>query len=47
VNSGEIGQSYPNTAQSSVPVDTTYATVGVTMPRNFNLSMIASQASGT
>jgi uncharacterized repeat protein (TIGR01451 family) len=41
VNSGEIGQSYPNSAQSSVPVDTTYATVGVSMPRVVYLSLIA------
>jgi uncharacterized repeat protein (TIGR01451 family) len=40
VNSGEIGQSYPNSAQSSVPVDTTYATVGVTMPRVVYLPLI-------
>jgi uncharacterized repeat protein (TIGR01451 family) len=41
LDSGEIGSIYPNTAVSSTPVDTTYATVRVTMPRNLYLPVIA------
>jgi uncharacterized repeat protein (TIGR01451 family) len=41
VDSGEIGGVYPNTAVSSTPVDTTYATVRVTMPLKVYLPVIA------
>jgi uncharacterized repeat protein (TIGR01451 family) len=41
VDSAEVGIAYPNTAASSVPMDTTYATVKVVMPRPIYLPIVA------
>jgi uncharacterized repeat protein (TIGR01451 family) len=41
VDSAEVGIAYPNTAASSVPMDTTYATVKVAVPRPIYLPIVA------